>query len=95
MPGHRPFGLRRTGNLHVKEVAVFRSRFMPCPDCGESVERGEPTPHVCDPARVVEFQMFGLRREVDRLDDALREHLATPSGRFEAWMAWHEVRRTS
>jgi hypothetical protein len=50
---------------------------------------------VCDPARVVEFQMFGLRREVDRLDDALREHLATPSGRFEAWMAWHEVRRTS
>ena len=23
------------------------------------------------------------------------EHLATPGGRFEAWMAWHEVRRST
>ena len=74
---------------------MFRSRFMPCPDCGESVESGEPIPHVCDPERVVEFRMFGLRPEVDRLEESLREHLATPGGRFEAWMAWHEVRRST
>ena len=69
---------------------MFRSRFMPCPDCGESVERGEPIPE-----RVVEFRMFGLRPEVARLEEALQEHLATPGGRFEAWMAWHEVRRST
>ena len=74
---------------------MFRSRFMPCPDCGASVERGEPVPHVCDPERVVEYRMVGLRGEVDRLEEAMQEHLATPGGRFEAWMAWHEVRRST
>jgi len=50
---------------------------------------------VCDPERVVEYRMVGLRGEVDRLEESMQEHLATPGGRFEAWMAWHEVRRST
>jgi hypothetical protein len=39
--------------------------------------------------------MLGLRPEVDRLEEALREHLATPAGQVEVWTAWHEVRRST
>jgi len=72
---------------------VYRSRFIPCPECGSLVERGEPVPHVCDSEQLLRQRLNGWSQEVDRLEQDLAEHLATPTGRFEAWMAWHHVRR--
>lgn len=71
---------------------MFASRFMPCPDCGASVERTQSDAHRCEPERLVEFQMFGLRHEIARLEERLREHLDSARGRFEVWLAARDVR---
>ncbi len=71
---------------------MFASRFMPCPDCGASVERTEAETHRCEPERLVEFQMFGLRDDVARLEERVREHLDSTRGRFEVWLAARDVR---
>lgn len=72
---------------------VFRSRFMPCPDCGESVDRAQSAVHCCDAERLLDYQMFGLRETVDLLEEHLRDHLDTSTGRFEVWLAARDVRR--
>jgi hypothetical protein len=75
-------------------AALFSSRFMPCPECGESVERlpDDDTPHRCDPARRVEFQMCALRDELAGCEDELHRYLQTTRGRFEVWLAARQVR---
>ena len=65
---------------------------MPCADCGESVDRAAPSAHTCDPHRRLWFQMFGLRHEIAAFEISLREHLDTPRGRFETWLAAQQVR---
>ena len=72
---------------------MFGSRFMPCPECGESVDREEPGPHVCDPDRLVAHHLFGLRSDVARLEESIAEYLESPSGQYEAWQARRVVRR--
>jgi len=71
---------------------MFRSRFMPCQECGASVERIDLPGHECLPERRAEFQMFGLRGEVAQLESGIRRYLATASGRFESWLAARKVR---
>jgi hypothetical protein len=66
---------------------MFSSRFMPCPDCGASLERAERDGHTCSPDRWLNYQIFHLRDEIARLDTQLRAYLASPHGRFEAWYA--------
>ena len=39
---------------------MFLSRFMPCTECGASVERAQTVEHRCDPERLLDFRMFGL-----------------------------------
>lgn len=71
---------------------VFLSRFMPCGECGESLDRSTAPAHRCDPRRRLEFQMFALRPGLAAFEDRLQQHLDTPAGRFEAWLAAQQVR---
>jgi len=68
---------------------------MPCSECGASVARGETDEHRCDPERLLDFQMFGLRDEVAAFDARLLAFLDSPQGQFHRWLAERQVRRTS
>lgn len=74
---------------------MFVSRYLPCPDCGESVVRDSLETHACDPGRRADFLMFGLREEVSALEATFEEYVRSPVGRFEAWLAARDVRRTA
>ena len=74
---------------------MFASRYIPCPDCGASMDRTDPNPHVCSAERVLDFSMFALRQEITRFDQLLGDYLSSPAGRFETWLAAREVRRAA
>jgi hypothetical protein len=67
--------------------------FMPCADCGASIERTRKHLHVCDPDRRLEYELFQLRREIAAFDQQLAEFVASPIGRFETWLAERDRRR--
>lgn len=71
---------------------MFTSRFMPCPECGASVERTAEAGHACSRERKADYQMFGLREEISLLDAGVRRYLTTAPGRFESWLAARHVR---
>ena len=71
---------------------MFRSRFMPCHECGASVDQTGFRGHECLPERRADYQMFGLRHEVAQLEIGISRYLATTSGRFESWLAARQVR---
>ncbi len=73
---------------------LFPSRFMPCAECGESLERFAAGAHHCDQARRVEYQLFGMRHEVAAFESRLQHYLDTPRGSFERWLAARQVRNT-
>ena len=37
--------------------------------------------------------MFGLREEIAAFETRFRDHLDTPTGQFQTWLASREVRR--
>jgi hypothetical protein len=74
---------------------VFSSRFLPCADCGASVERSSEADHTCDPQRLVDFQMFRLQKSVAGFEHQVREYLDSATGQFEAWLAARQVRHSS
>jgi hypothetical protein len=55
--------------------------FMPCPDCGASVARGDEE-HECDRERWLDYQLFLLRAGVERLEDDFGAFFESPEGRF-------------
>lgn len=71
---------------------MFRSRFMPCHECGASVDRTRLPGHECSPERLADFAVFGLRDEIAQLEIGIRHYLATSPGRFESWLAARQVR---
>lgn len=71
---------------------MFGSRFMPCQECGASVDRTGTGEHECAPERRADFQMFGLREEVAQLEAGVHRYLTTATGRFESWLAAKDVR---
>ena len=71
---------------------MFPSRYMPCPDCGASLERRDDA-HECERERWLEFQLFQLRDEIDELEAELAQYLASPRGRFELYYAERERAR--
>lgn len=73
--------------------SFVQPRFMPCPDCGSSIERAQASRHQCDPERRLDYQVFALRHEQDAVDVEIAAYLATPQGRFELWYAARERRR--
>ncbi|WP_457208063.1 hypothetical protein [Nocardioides sp. P5_C9_2] len=72
---------------------VFRSRYMPCEDCGASVDRVGAPHHECSSERLADYRMFALRDDVARLETGVRHYLDTAAGRFECWLAARQVRR--
>jgi hypothetical protein len=68
----------------------LHSRYMPCPECGTSVDRTAGAAHACDPERRLDFQLFGLREEVASLEAGIRAYFASKRGRFELWYAARE-----
>lgn len=72
---------------------MFWSRYMPCERCGASLDRAAAASHECDPERLAEYQMFGMRHEIASFEKRLRQYLDRAHGRFEVWLAAHHVRR--
>ena len=70
---------------------MFLSRFMPCEECGDSVERSIDWAHRCDPNRVVDYRMFELRHQVADFEPQLHRFLSSPRGRFEMWLAARDM----
>ena len=66
---------------------MFASRYLPCPDCGDSVEQAERENHVCEHERWLDYQLFHLREDVDAFEAKLGAYLASPQGRFALWYA--------
>jgi len=76
-------------------MAIFpQPEYMPCNHCGASVARSEADGHVCEPERKLDFEVFQLRNEVEAFETELESYLETPRGRFEAWFAERERRRS-
>lgn len=66
---------------------MFASRYMPCPDCGASLEARDQEKHACDHERWLDFQLFHARGEIDLFATELTAYLASARGRFETWYA--------
>lgn len=72
---------------------MFVSRFMPCPECGASIDRSLAEAHACEPERRAAYAMLSMRDEVAGFESQFQEYLAGSHGRFEAWLAARHVRR--
>ena len=71
---------------------MFTSRFMPCADCGASVERAVASDHRCSAERLVDYRMFALRHDIASFEARLGRFLQSAAGRFEVWLAARQVR---
>jgi hypothetical protein len=69
-----------------------QSRFMPCAECGASVERAEADAHMCDSEPLLDFRLFRLREEILAFDAQLAAWRASARGRFAAWFAERDRR---
>jgi hypothetical protein len=76
----------RSANDRCAMFGFPQSRFMPCAECGASVQRGAGT-HLCEPERLLDFRLFHLREEISAFDAQLAAWLETTRGRFAAWLA--------
>lgn len=74
---------------------MFMSRFMPCPECGASIDRTTSPVHQCSSEQWAAYQMFRLRDEIAQLESGYQRFLATAEGQFESWLAARRVRTTS
>ncbi len=76
-------------------MVVFpHPHFMPCSDCGASVQRTEAGRHVCESEQKLDYELFQLRHELDALEADLKRFLTSPSGRFALWYAERERRQS-
>ncbi|HEX4976506.1 MAG TPA: hypothetical protein VFV40_01450 [Nocardioides sp.] len=66
---------------------------MPCPDCGEAVER-TGVGHSCRAERLIDAELAALRAGLETLEFDVHRFLDTPEGRFETWLAARRVRRS-
>jgi hypothetical protein len=69
-----------------------QSRYMPCIECGTSLDRTESGSHVCDREQILDFRLFQLRDEIAAFDAQLGEWLRSAPGRFAAWLAEQDRR---
>jgi hypothetical protein len=77
------------------EGSVYFASFMPCAECGESVETARTDFHTCNPERRLEYQMLALRGQILAFETLFRVYLMGNKGRFETWMAARDVRRAA
>lgn len=73
---------------------LFPSRYLPCPECGDSIARSELAAHVCREERRLEHIALQVGVELAVFEEELAYYLASPRGRFELYYAARErVRR--
>ena len=69
---------------------MFRSRYMPCEDCGASVDRHNSSLHECSPERLSDYRMFELRHDVAQLEPGVlldvRSRAAAAEGPRRTWL---------
>ena len=70
-----------------------QSPFMPCTECGESVERAAADSHVCEGERLLDFRLFQLREEIAAFEEEFAAWLSSANGRFALWIAERDRRR--
>jgi len=70
--------------------SFFVSRYMPCAECGASVEASASEEHACEPERVLQYRMFQLGSRVEDLERGFSDYLESPEGRFAQWLAERE-----
>jgi hypothetical protein len=64
---------------HVLMRPMFpQSRYMPCTECGTSVDRTAAAQHVCDGERMLDLSHFQLREEIVQGLDWFREQTHDP-----------------
>jgi hypothetical protein len=49
------------------------------------------TVHRCDPDRLTDFRLFGLRQQIADFEPELHRFLSSPRGRFATWLAARDV----
>jgi hypothetical protein len=69
-----------------------QSRYMPCAECGTSLDRTASAPHACDTEQLLNFRLFQLRGEIAAFDVQLAEWLRSARGRFATWIAERDRR---
>ncbi len=74
---------------------MYPSRFMPCVECGASVEQSKVASHRCQTEQFVEYQVFRMHAAIARFEDDLKAYLHSSRGKFEAWLAARQVSGTS
>jgi hypothetical protein len=72
--------------------ACPQSAYVPCSECGASVERTALATHICDAERLLDFRLSQLREEIAAFDAQLSAWLASAHGRFAAWVAERDRR---
>lgn len=83
---------------------MFPFRFLPCPECGEAVDRAG-VGHSCRADRLLRAEPGlsaeqgvsiepGLGVEMETFEYDVHRYLETPEGRLEAWVASRRVRRS-
>ena len=70
-----------------------QSPFMPCTECGESVERAAAESHICEAERLLDFRLFQLREEIAAFEKEFAAWLSSANGRFALWIAARDRRR--
>lgn len=84
---------------------MFTPRFMPCPECGSSVDFAYAEEHVCPTVKQQTVYPLVQEQDVEPAEPApseavtsadveaeLQRYLETAAGRFESWLAALQVR---
>jgi hypothetical protein len=74
---------------------MYPSRFMPCVECGASVEQSKLQKHRCQTEQLVEYQVFRMHAAIARFEEDLKAYLHSSRGKFEAWLAARQVSGTT
>jgi hypothetical protein len=84
---------------------MFTPRFMPCPECGSSIDFAYAEEHVCPTAKQQTVYPMVQQQDVAPAEPTaseavtsadveaeLQRYLETAAGRFESWLAALQVR---
>lgn len=68
-------------------AAFPQPSYMPCDECGVSVDQSRKEFHECDEIKRLDYQMFLLKEEIDSFEDQLKRYLDSKQGQFDMFYA--------